>query len=68
MKELETRVVDIDVDDIRNKMESLASLLNPIPVNTVKSIIDDEPGADGVPIEAINAKTAINIIFWIVRV
>ena len=29
----------------------------------VKSIIDDEPGAEGVPIEAINAKTAINITF-----
>ena len=26
MKELETRVVDIDVDDIRNKMESLGAI------------------------------------------
>ena len=34
----------------------------------MKSIIDDEPGADGVPTEAINAKTAIKIMFWIVRV
>ena len=26
MKELETRVMDIDVDDIRNKMKSLAAI------------------------------------------
>lgn len=26
MKELETRVMDIDVDDIRNKMESLGAI------------------------------------------
>ena len=51
---------------INEYASNAASLLYPIPVNTVNSIIAPAPGAAGVPIEAIRASNPITIMFPIV--